>query len=228
MAGKTESSKIRIRKSGSWTIYICVFSLIVFLTGCVNQQPITFAENVTPSQKKVELKKRLDRRFNDYEASFLLAQLYHAEKSYDDAEFYYENALRANPVYKPAQAGLVKLFVDRGETVKAQHYFENYLNLAGDIPSKIIELAQAFQDQGVDTFALASLNKALSIAPKSAEVNKALGYYYLKRNDKDKAREYFENSFNIDSKQDDVARELGFLGVPVVYEGKSPVTEENN
>ncbi|MBN2588720.1 MAG: hypothetical protein JXA96_02570 [Sedimentisphaerales bacterium] len=227
MAGKIESSKIALRYSGSWTSYIYIFTLLVFLSGCVNQQYGNFADNVSPEQKKVELKKRLERRYNDAPTHFLLAQLYHADRSWDDAEFYYNNSLRFDPVYRPAQAGMVKLFVDRGDTLKAQHYFENYLNQVGDIPSKIVELGREFQEQGLDTYAMTCFNKGLTIAPKSAEVHKSLGYFYLSKNNKDKAREHFETSFNIDSTQKDVARELGFLGVPIVYEGIPPVTEEN-
>ncbi len=227
MAGKVESILIAKKCSGSWTTYILVLSLLAFLTGCVNQQPISFADNVTPSQKKVELQERLKRRYEDPQAHFLLAQLYHAEKSYDNAEFHYNRSLQFDPVYMPPQVGMVKLFLDRGDTVKAQNNFEVYLNLAGDKPTNIIRLAREFQDQRVDNFAIACFNKALEIAPKSAEVQKALGYFYLSRNDKDKAREHFEESFNIDSTQEDVSRELGALGVPVVYDGRTPVTDEN-
>ena len=87
--------------------------------------------------------------------------------------------LRFDPVYIPAQVGMVKLFLDRGDTVKAQHYFENYLNLVGDNPSNIVKLAREFQDQRVDNYAMACFNKALEIAPKSAEVQKALGFSTL-------------------------------------------------
>ena len=228
MAGKVESCKIKTRYSGFLTIFISVFFLLIFLSGCQNQQRITFAENTTPEQKKVELKRWLNEKYHydDSEAHFLLAQIYHSERNFDDAEFEYNRALQFDPVYRPAQAGLVKLYIDRGDTVKAQHYFENSLNQIGDNPIKIVEFAREFQNQGLDSYALAAFNKALQIAPKSAEVNKYLGYFYLNQNNKDKAREYFENSFNIDSTQEDVARELGKLGVPIIYDAMPPITEE--
>ena len=223
MAGRVESSKFPLKTIGFWTIFTLIFSLTVILSGCVNQQQsITFAENVSPEQKKVELKKRLERRYDDEQTHFLLAQLYHAERSFDDAEFYYNNSLRFDPVYKPAQAGIIKLFLDRGDKLKAQHYLENYMSLAGENPTKIVELAREFQEQGLDTYAMDCFQKALDIAPKSAEVHKYLGYFYLSRNDSEKAREHFQTSFEIDATQHDVSRELGKLEVPVEYEGPVP------
>jgi tetratricopeptide (TPR) repeat protein len=227
MAGKSDSRKNAKNYSGLWTTYILVFSLLVFLSGCVNQQGYAFSDNISPEQKKVELKERLKRRYNDPQAHFLLAQLYQADRSWDDAEFYYNNSLRFDPVYMPAQVGMVKLFLDRSDALKAQHYFENYLNLAGEKPSNIVKLGREFQDQGVDSYAMACFDKALAIAPKSAEVHKYLGYFYLRKNDRNKAIDHFEESFNIDSTQKDVSRELGILGVPVVYDGKAPVTGDN-
>ena len=225
MAGKVKSIKITKRYSGF--IYIFAFSFLVILFGCVQQPRPNFSDDISPEQKKVELKRSLDRRYNDPPTHFLLAQLYHAEGAWDDAEFYYNNALRFDPVYRPAQAGLVKLFIDRGDTLKAQHYYENYMNQVGDNPSKIVELAREFQVQGLDSYAMKCFNEALSIAPKSAEVHKYLGYFYLSRNDKDKAREHFEESFNTDNTQEDIARELGKLGVPIIYEGIPPESEQN-
>ncbi|MBN1974313.1 MAG: hypothetical protein JW787_11785 [Sedimentisphaerales bacterium] len=227
MAGEVESSKLAKKCLSFWTIYIFVFSLVIILSGCVSRPSGTFADNVSSEQKKVELKRRLEKvKYDDPTTHFLLAQLYHADRAWDDAEFYYNNALTYGPVYMPAQAGIVKLFIDRGDKLKAQHYFENYSNLAGKKPSALVELGREFQQQGLDTYALECFQKAFDLAPKSAEVHKYLGYYYLSKNDKDKARECFENSFNLDRNQHDVSRELGKLGVPVVYEGKPPKTEQ--
>ena len=224
MAGKVKNIKSIMKYPYFKTIFILVFSLTVILSGCVDpQQNGTFADGISPEQKKVELKKKLERRYKDSETHFLLAQLYHAERNFEDADFHYNRALQYDPVYRPAQAGKVKLYIDRGETLRAQHYFDECINQIGDYPIKIVELAREFQEQNVDTYALTCFNKALELAPKSAEVNKYFGYYYLSRNNEDMARKYFEESFIIDSTQKDVSRELGNLGVPVIYEGKPPV-----
>jgi len=42
-----------------------------------------------------------------------------------------------------------------------------------------------------------------------------MGYYYLSKNDKQRAKEYLARSFQINPGQWDVADELGRLGVPV-------------
>lgn len=226
MAGKVESNDMPGRYLGFWTIVIFISFLMIIPAGCTNPQPGKgFAGTISPEQKKAELKKKLSRRYEDSQTHFLLGQLYHADRAWDDAEFYYNNALRFDPVYRPAQAGMIKLCVDKGDTLKAQNYLDIYMNHAGESPDQLIDLAAELQKQNVDKYALICFNKALAIAPKSAKVNKAVAYYYLNRNEKDKAREYFENSFNIDRNQPDVSRELGKLNVPIVYESKPPKTE---
>jgi Flp pilus assembly protein TadD len=63
--------------------------------------------------------------------------------------------------------------------------------------------------------------QAIHLAPTSAKVHKQLGYYYLSKNDKVRAEEYFKRSFNLDPVQPDVAGELGRLGVEVRIPGKA-------
>ena len=62
--------------------------------------------------------------------------------------------------------------------------------------------------------------QAIHLAPTSAKVHKQLGYYYLSKNDKVHAEEYFKRSFNLDPVQPEVAGELGRLGVEVRIPGK--------
>ena len=49
----------------------------------------------------------------------------------------------------------------------------------------------------------------------SAKVNKQLGFFYLKKGDKEKAKQYLIASFNANPFQPDVAGELGKLGVAI-------------
>jgi tetratricopeptide (TPR) repeat protein len=67
----------------------------------------------------------------------------------------------------------------------------------------------------MDDYAYKCYTEALKATPDSPAVNKQLGYYYLNKNNKDKAKEYFIRSFQLDSNQADVAGELGRLGVAV-------------
>jgi Tfp pilus assembly protein PilF len=221
MAGLVKSRKLIRQYLSFWHFFIFSSFFIILLTGCTRPRANgSFAVTVPPEQKKVELQEKLKHKFEDPQTHFLLGQLYHAEKAWDDAEYEYNMALRFDPVYRPAQAAMVKLLMDRGDKLKAQHYFDTYMNQVSDSPDKLIELATELQQQQLDTYALDCYQKALKIAPNSAKVYKSLGYFYLSRNDKDKARESFETSFKLDGNQPDVARELGKLSVPIVYDGK--------
>jgi tetratricopeptide (TPR) repeat protein len=227
MAGDVINRKIPKYISCFWSIFVLLSFIIIFLGGCTRlQQSGGMVNSVSPEQKKAELKAKLDRKYEDPQTHFLLGQLYHADRVWDEAEFYYNNALRFDPVYRPAQAAMIKLCVDKGDTVKAKNYLDIYMNQAGESPDKLVDLARELQRQQMNTYALTCFNKALEIAPKSANVHKYLGYFYLSQNEKEKASEHFQESFKIDSSQYDVARELGKLGVPIIYDAKPPQTKQ--
>jgi Flp pilus assembly protein TadD len=84
----------------------------------------------------------------------------------------------------------------------------------------------AFEKQGLDDYALKCYQDALKMSPDSPTVNRQLGYYYLLKNKKDLAKEYFIRSFQLNPNQPDVAGELGRLGVAVrIPEAAAPVSE---
>lgn len=233
MAGKVESLKLNIKKVGFWRTLTCLFffssSLICLLliSGCNETLNEDDLANITPTEKKTELKKSLDRRFENPQAHYLLGQLYHAERDWPNAEYHYNTALRFDPVHRPAQAAMVKLFLDRGETMKAANYLEIYMNQVGDSPDQLLELALEFQKQDLDNYALNCFEKALAVAPNSSKVHKYLGYFYLEKNNKIKAEDHFVLSYELNNKQPDVAYELGRLGVQVQIprqSGANPVS----
>lgn len=228
MAGDVKSSRITKYFLSFCSVFVLLFFIIVFLSSCKLPQSASNESSytVSPEQKKAELKAKLERNYEDPQTHFLLGQLYQADRAWDDAEFEYNRSLQFGPAYMPAQAAMIKLYADRGDAVKAKNYLDIYMNLAGGMPDKLVELAKELQKQQADTYALACLNKALEIAPKSANVHKNLGYYYLSKNEKEKASEHFQESFKIDSNQHDVALELGKLGVPIVYDAKPPQTKQ--
>ena len=59
------------------------------------------------------------------------------------------------------------------------------------------------------------------MAPDSARINRDLGYYYLRKGDKNLAKDYLSRSFNIDPMQPEVAEELGRMGVVIETPHKS-------
>jgi tetratricopeptide (TPR) repeat protein len=171
---------------------------------------------ITPAEKnKAKLLKQIDRRFENPEAHFELGQLYQAEGRWTEAEYQYNTTLSFDPVHRSAQAALVKVLLDSGDTAKAQLSADIYMNQVSSSPLGSLKLALAFQGQRLDEYALACYQQALQLAPNSAKINRQIGYYYLAKNDKTLAKEYLTRSFQLDSNQPDVAGELGRLGVVI-------------
>jgi Tfp pilus assembly protein PilF len=122
MAGVVKSRKLMAKNLGFRSIFILAFISMIVLAGCTNPQPNdNYYASLSPAQKKAELQKSLEKNFEDSQTHFLLGQLYQTDKLWDDAEYQYNLALRFDPVYRPAQAAMVKLLLDRGDPVKAQH-----------------------------------------------------------------------------------------------------------
>lgn len=223
MAGIVKSRKVSRRFFSFWHVFIFISICTIILTSCENPKiNEEYYSTLTPEQQKAELQRVLNKNIEDSQAHYLLGQLYQADKAWDEAEDQYNLAWRYSPAYWPAQAAMIKLCIDRGDPVKTQQYLDTYMNHAEDSPEKLVGLGLEFQNQNLDTYALDCLQKALKMVPTSAKAHNYLGYFYLSRNDKEKAREYFEESFKLNGNQADIAKELGLLDVPVEYEGPVP------
>lgn len=166
-------------------------------------------------QQKAKLLKQIDRKFEDPEAHFQLGQLYRAQRRWDEAEYHYNNALTFDPVFWPAQAAKVNVLLESGRKRKGELTAEVYINEVAGSPERSLQLALAFQEQQLDDYALACYRQALRLAPDSAKIHRQIGYYYLSRGDKVRAKEHLVRSFNIDPLQADVAYDLGRMGVEI-------------
>ena len=122
---------------------------------------------------------------------------------------------------------MVKLFIDSREPAKSKNYADIYINKVSVSPTQSLELALAFQNERIDEYATVCFQQALSLAPNSPEIHKKIGYYYLNRNDKERAKEYFTRSFQLDPRQPEVAGELGRLGVEVRIPQKTGPNPDN-
>ncbi|MHC4271236.1 MAG: tetratricopeptide repeat protein [Planctomycetota bacterium] len=131
------------------------------------------------------------------------------------AEEEYTTAVSFDPAHRGAQAGLVKVLLDMGDTAKSQTEAERYIRLTSVSAVESLKLAMAFQQQQLDDYAVAAYRQALNLAPNSAKVNRQIGYYYLSKGEKDRAKDYLTRSYQIDPYQPEVAGELGRLGVEI-------------
>jgi len=222
MAAKVDSGKFSSVSFafGRRLVFLFVFSVLavcmVVFVGCNEEQnKAVIDQDIPAAAKKAELQSTLDRKFENPDAHFQLGQLYQAERQWQKAEYHYNIALSFDPSYVQAQASIVKLFLDSGDSAKSKTYAETYMNDASRSALQCARLGEAFQKQGLDEYALTCYQRALDLEPSSADINKQVGFYYLGKGDKVRAKEYLVRSFQLDPAQPDVAGQLGRLGVEV-------------
>ncbi|MGA2323032.1 MAG: tetratricopeptide repeat protein [Sedimentisphaerales bacterium] len=194
-----------------------VMFCVLLVAGCRDTSTPRVDQNVRAAADihKAELLKELDKKWENPPVHFELGQLYHAAGDYSKAEYYYNIALGFNPAYRDVQAAMAKLQLDKGDKTKADWVANTYMTQVASMPEQLLSLGAAFEKQGLDDYALKCYQEALKTAPDSPPVNRQLGYYYLAKNKKDVAKEYFIRSFQLNPDQPDVAGELGRLGVAV-------------
>ena len=229
MTGKVRRKKSEAGSLVFWLNLITVFKFALLLlcttllVGCKSQNVTGTGEvrTVPAEQRKVDLLKTLDRKFENPQAHYELGQVYLAERQWLKAEYRFSRAISFDPAHTEAQAAMVKVFIESGDTAKSKTYADIYMNKAAHSANGSFRLGFAFQKQLLDEYAFDCYMQSLHLDPTSAKVHKQLGYYYLSKNDKVRAEEYFKRSFNLDPVQPDVAGELGRLGVEVRIPGKA-------
>jgi len=166
-------------------------------------------------KKKAAMLKKIENKFENPEAHFELGRIYQTEGLFSKAEHEYNTTLSFNPSHRKAQASLVKVLTDSGNKTKAATAADLFMNQVCASAQESLKLGLEFKQQGLGDYALACYMQALTLAPNSAKINKQIGYHYLSKGDKTKAREYLSRSFQLDPSQSEVAAELGKMGVAV-------------
>ena len=193
-------------------LLVCI---LLLLSGCGGKARPKEVGRTEAEKKKVKLQKAIEKKFEDAESHFKLGKLYQADGLWAQAEDQYGIALNFDPVHRQAQASRVKALVSGGDAAKSKLLADEYIKQASISAAASLQLALAFQEQGLDEYALKCYQQALYMAPNSAKINRQIGFYYLGKGNKDTAREYLSRSFQLNPNQPDVAGELGRLGVAV-------------
>lgn len=184
--------------------------------------------NVPSEKTEAQLLQEINEKFQNPRAHYELARLYQKSQQWTKAEYHYNVALGFDPAYRAAQAGLVKTFVEQGQTAKAEQYANSYLRqAASNSEREVLRLAWEFEKVDLDDYAARCFRRALEMAPNSYEANKQTGFFYLSQGDDANARKYLERSFELNPRQPDVAGALGRLGV-VVETPQAPEMEMEN
>jgi len=179
-----------------------------------------------PSAKSErELLLEIERKFENPQAHYELARFYHIARAWTKAEYQYNIALGFKPGLLPAQAGLVKMYVDQSEAAKAAQYANGYIRQSAGNTRDTLKLGWEFENLDLDDYAMRCFRQALAEAPDSYDANKQMGLYYLGKDDTDQARRYLGRSFELNPRQPDVAGVLGRLGVVVQSPEPQPEPE---
>jgi len=203
-------------------ILLIVVGLALITAGCNEKQKTATGEKISDKElsgesekQKAMLLKELDKKYDNAKAHYDLGKLYHSQGLWDKAEWEYNKALAFDPMHHDAQASIVKLLVDKGDTAKSEVIADMYMSQASVSAKHSLLLGRAFQDRGLDEYALACYRQAHNLAPNSVAINKQLGYYYLLKKDNANAEMYLRRTFELDPSQSEVAGELGRLGVQI-------------
>jgi Flp pilus assembly protein TadD len=204
-------------------ILFVVIGLALITAGCnEKQQKTATGEKISDKEltgetdkQKTVLLKELDKKYDNAKAHYKLGKLYHSQGLWDNAEWEYNKALAFDPMHHDAQASMVKLLIDKGDTAKSEVIADMYISQASVSAKHSLLLGRAFQDRGLDEYAVVCYKQALNLAPNSVAINKQLAYYYLLKKDNASAEMYLRRTFELDPSQAEVAGELGRLGVQV-------------
>jgi Tfp pilus assembly protein PilF len=231
----TRGCKGQTAVAGNLIPWALLLSVLIVLGGCTGTNapapPVDRTAAAPPADAtEAQLLAELDTKFENPQAHYELARLYHKSHNWTKAEYHYNVALGFEPQNKAAQAGLVKLFVDRGDRAKAEQYTNAYLRQSSIAVAETLKLGWEFEKLGLDDYALRSFHQAVTAAPDSADANKQLGMYYFDKNDQVNAKEYLKRSFDLNPRQPDVAGALGRLGVVVETPGipQGPLEEKKS
>jgi len=166
-------------------------------------------------RKKIELLNKVETKAETPEDNFALGQIYENQGKWALSIYYYDLSLRFYASQRETQAMAVKSMKDGGDAAGAKEAADRAIGQVSLSAAQSLGLAVAFQKLSLDEYALTCYTQALTLAPNSSRTNMKMGYYYLSKNDKQRAKEYLARSFQINPGQWDVADELGRLGVPV-------------
>jgi Tfp pilus assembly protein PilF len=169
---------------------------------------------LAPVEDEGALLGAIEKDFSNADLHFRLARVYHQKGQGASAEFEYERALVFDPLHFDSQAALVKLWMDSGNSAKAEGEVDKYIDRAGNAKN-LVGLGTAFHRQGLLEPAKRCYELAIQREPNNPAAYKQMGLYYLSKNDKTNAGQMFAKSFELNPYQSDVAMELGRLGVTI-------------
>jgi tetratricopeptide (TPR) repeat protein len=181
---------------------------IVIIAGCGPAGP------VGPDTEQ-SLLNEINLKFENPDAHYKLAKMYHGQQQWIKAEYEYSIAIGFAPANKWPEAGLVRMYEDWGKPDRASAALDKSLQ-ACTTDEGFVMLAKALEKEGLRKRAQECYEYAIKVAKNKGGIYKEMGYYYLEINDKVRAEDAFRKSLELRPYQPDVSAELGRMGVKVV------------
>lgn len=198
------------------TLTISVLFTLLWFGGCGGAATRRQDVPTTPTEReKAQLLGTIDNKFETPQAHYDLGQLYQQEGQWAKALYEYNIALSFDPAHRQAQAATISALQSMGDKVKAEMTADMYISQVSGSAEESLKLALGFQKEKLDELALRAYQQAIRLNPNSAKINRQIGYYYLSKGDKVRAKDYLYRSFQLNRRQSDVAGELGRLGVDI-------------
>jgi len=196
---------------------LTILSVLILFGGCGGGTRTRATEEPTTPQEreKAQLLGTIDRNFDNPQAHYELGQLHQQEGQWAKAQYEYNIALSFDPAHRQSRAATITTLIAMGDQAKADMTSDLYISQTSGSSAESLRLGLAFQKEKLDDLALRAYQQAIRLNPNSAKVNRQIGYYYLSKGDKIRAKDYLYRSFQLNRKQSDVAGELGRLGVDI-------------
>jgi tetratricopeptide (TPR) repeat protein len=191
------------------TIFRITMVLALFMAAGCGPQKV-----VGPDTEQTLLA-QIDQKFENPDAHYKLAKLYHTQRQWIKAEYEYNIAIGFAPSNKWPEAGLVRMYEDWGRPEKAQVAMDKALQTC-ITDEGLVMLAKALGNEGLHKRAQECYEYAVKVAKNKGGIYKEMGYYYLTIGDKVRAEDAFRKSLELRPYQPDVSAELGRMGVKVI------------
>jgi arylsulfatase A-like enzyme/Tfp pilus assembly protein PilF len=132
----------------------------------------------------------------NYQALYLLGQVYEKQDRWDEALALFQKAYRIKPHKGLARVGIGRYHVNRGDLKKAK---EEFLAAVQDkhCPDAYMDLAFVYLREGDMDSAIATFGKAKELFPYNEKVYNNLGLIYVKKGLPNLAREQFKMAMSI-------------------------------
>ena len=111
---------------------------------------------------------------------------------------YAQKALKVDPYYAEAYLTLAALAERTGNFAQAQKYYDEAYRINPNLSESKIKVAESLLAQGRLDDAFNILQEMLTSDPKNPAVHNGLGTVYLKRGQRERAKEEFEQTLSID------------------------------